>query len=142
METVGKKRYGQARRTLITADSGGRHGNRNRLWKCEPRQLADETGMAIEVRHYAPGTSKWNKIEHRLFCHITRNWRGVPLESHQVGVNLVGAMRTSDGLDVHCRLNQTSYAKGRKISDIQMSELNIKRNAFHGDWNYEVRLRR
>ncbi|MCA9048643.1 MAG: ISAzo13 family transposase [Planctomycetaceae bacterium] len=138
---MGKKRYRKTRRVLVTADSGGSNGNRNRLWKYELQQLADETGLVIEVCHYPPGTSKWNKIEHRLFCHITRNWRGVPLESHQVVVNLVGATRTGEGLEVHCRFDETAYEKGRKISDTEMAELNIKPNAFHGDWNYEIRPR-
>jgi len=140
-KTLGKKRYPKSKRLLITADSGGSNGHRNRLWKHELQQLADETGLTIEVCHYPPGTSKWNKIEHRLFCHITRNWRGVPLESHQVVVNLVSSTRTSEGLEVHCRLDENDYPKGRKISDAQMSELNIKRNAFHGDWNYEIKPR-
>ena len=139
---LGKKRYQDARRLLITADSGGSNGNRNRLWKYELQKLADHTGMVIEVCHYPPGTSKWNKIEHRLFCHITRNWRGVPLESHQVVVNLVGSTRTGEGLEVHCTLDEASYEKGRKISDAEMDELKIKRNAFHGDWNYEIHPRR
>ena len=139
---LGRKRYGGARRVLVTADSGGSNGNRNRLWKYELQALADQTGLIIEVCHYPPGTSKWNKIEHRLFCHITRNWRGVPLESHQVVVNLVGSTRTSEGLEIHCRLDENDYQTGRKISDAEMSELNIKRNAFHGDWNYEIRPRK
>jgi transposase len=139
---LGKKRYGSAERVLITADSGGSNGNRNRLWKYELQKLADTTGLVIEVCHYPPGTSKWNKIEHRLFCHITRNWRGVPLESHQVVINLIGSTRTSEGLEVHCRLDEKDYKKGRKISDAEMSQLNIKRNTFHGDWNYEIRPRK
>lgn len=135
---MGKKRYTNAKRLLITADSGGSNGHRNRLWKFELQQLADQTGMIIEVCHYPPGTSKWNKIEHRLFCHITRNWRGVPLESHQVVVNLIGSTRTLKGLEVHCRLDANIYKKGRKISDKEMAEVRIKRNAFHGEWNYEI----
>ena len=138
---LGKRRYRGARRVLITADSGGSNGNRNRLWKHELQRLADETGLIIEVCHYPPGTSKWNKIEHRLFCHITRNWRGVPLESHQVVVNLVGATRTIEGLEVHCRLDEAAYENGRKVTDDEMAELNLKRHAFHGDWNYEIRPR-
>lgn len=138
---LGKKRYGGARRVLITADSGGSNGNRNRLWKYELQKFADATGLTIEVCHYPPGTSKWNKIEHRLFCHITRNWRGVPLESHQVVVNLVSSTRTGQGLEVHCRVDANEYEKGRKVSDAEMATLNIKRNAFHGDWNYEIRPR-
>jgi transposase len=138
---LGSKRYPKSTRLLITADSGGSNGHRNRLWKLELQQLADQTGLTIEVCHYPPGTSKWNKIEHRLFCHITRNWRGVPLETHQVVVNLVSSTRTSQGLEVHCRLDANDYQKGRKISDSQMAELNIKCNAFHGDWNYEIKPR-
>ncbi len=139
---LGSTRYANPKRLLITADSGGSNGHRNRLWKYELQQLADETGMAIEVCHYPPGTSKWNKIEHRLFCHITQNWRGVPLESHQVVVNLVSSTRTSQGLEVHCRLDKNAYPKGRKISDAEMAKLNITRNTFHGDWNYEIKPRR
>jgi transposase len=138
---LGEKRYGRPGRLLITADSGGSNGHRNRLWKTELQRMADETGLTIEVCHYPPGTSKWNKIEHRLFCHITRNWRGVPLETHQIVVNLIGATKSGAGLEVHCRLDAKDYAKGRKISDDEMEKLNIKRNAFHGDWNYEIRPR-
>ncbi len=130
---LGQKRYARPRRLLITADSGGSNGNRNRLWKYELQQLADETGMTIEVCHYPPGTSKWNKIEHRLFCHITRNWRGVPLESHQVVVNLIGSTKTGTGLEVHCQLDAQEYAKGRQVSDADMAALQLKRNPFHGD---------
>jgi hypothetical protein len=138
---MGKKRYKRPKRLLITADSGGSNGHRNRLWKYELQRLADQTGMIIEVCHYPPGTSKWNKIEHRLFCHITRNWRGVPLESYQVVVSLVGSTRTEEGLEVHCRVDENDYPKGRKISDAEMANIKIKRNTFHGDWNYEIRPR-
>jgi hypothetical protein len=138
---MGKKRYKKPKRLLITADSGGSNGHRNRLWKYELQHLSDQTGMIIEVCHYPPGTSKWNKIEHRLFCHITRNWRGVPLESHQVVVSLVGSTRTAEGLEVHCRVDENDYPKGRKISDAEMANIKIKRNAFHGDWNYEIKPR-
>lgn len=103
---LGKKRYAKPTRLLITADSGGSNGHRNRLWKYELQRCADQTGMIIEVCHYPPGTSKWNKIEHRLFCHITRNWRGVPLETHQVVVSLVSSTRTDKGREVHCRLDE------------------------------------
>lgn len=139
---MGKKRYKAPRRLVITADSGGSNGHRNRLWKYELQRLADQTGMIIEVCHYPPGTSKWNKIEHRLFCHITRNWRGVPLETHQVVVSLVSSTRTNEGLEVHCQLDAKDYPKGRKVTDAEMASLRIKRNAFHGDWNYEIRPRR
>lgn len=135
---MGKKRYPRPKRLLITADSGGSNGHRNRLWKYELQRLADQIGLTMEVCHYPPGTSKWNKIEHRLFCHITRNWRGVPLESHQVVVNLIGSTQTTEGLDVHCRLDEKDYPKGRKISDAQMECIKLKRNAFHGDWNYTI----
>ncbi|MEZ6097380.1 MAG: ISAzo13 family transposase [Pirellulaceae bacterium] len=138
---LGKKRYRKPKRLLITADSGGSNGHRNRLWKYELQRLADQTGMIIEVCHYPPGTSKWNKIEHRLFCHITRNWRGVPLENHQVVVSLVSSTRTDEGLEVHCRLDAKDYPKGRKITDHQMKTIRIKRNTFHGDWNYEIQPR-
>lgn len=139
---LGKKRYNNPKRLVITADSGGSNGHRNRLWKYELQRLADQTGLIIEVCHYPPGTSKWNKIEHRLFCHITRNWRGVPLETHQVVVNLVSSTRTQEGLEVHCRLDEKDYPKGRKISDAEMETIRIKRNPFHGDWNYEILPRR
>ena len=135
---LGKQRYRKPLRLLITADSGGSNGHRNRLWKLELQRLANETGMTIEVCHYPPGTSKWNKIEHRLFCHITRNWRGVPLETHQIVVNLVSSTRTNEGLEVHCWLDEAEYEKGRTISDRDMESIRIKRNKFQGDWNYEI----
>jgi len=139
---LGQSRYKKSYRLLITADSGGSNGHRNRLWKLELQRLADETGMKIEVCHYPPGTSKWNKIEHRLFCHITRNWRGVPLETHQVVVNLVSSTRTEEGLEVHCWLDSNTYQTGRKVTDAQMSSVRLKRNAFQGDWNYEIQPHR
>ena len=135
---LGLPRYDKSRRLLITADSGGSNGHRNRLWKLELQRLADETGLKIEVCHYPPGTSKWNKIEHRLFCHITRNWRGVPLETHQVVVNLVSSTRTEEGLEVHCWLDSKTYRTGRKVTNEEMSTVRLKRNAFNGDWNYEI----
>jgi len=138
---LGKKRYGSPKRLLITADSGGSNSSRTRLWKVELQRFADETGMIIEVCHYPPGTSKWNKIEHRLFCHITRNWQGVPLETLEVVVNLIGSTRTREGLEVHAWLDEKKYEKGRKVSDAELNELHIKRNKFHGDWNYEIHPR-
>ena len=135
---LGKKRYNKPSRLLITADSGGSNGNRNRLWKHELQRLANQTGMIIEVCHYPPGTSKWNKIEHRLFCHITRNWRGVPLKTHEVVVNLVSSTRTEEGLEVHCWLDESEYEKGRKIKDEQFKSIRLRKNKFHGDWNYEI----
>ena len=139
---LGTKRYRNPRRLLITADSGGSNSARNRLWKVELQKFADETGMIVEVCHFPPGTSKWNKIEHRLFCHITRNWQGVPLETLEIVVNLIGATRTNTGLEVHCWLDEDHYDKGRKITDAEMNQLFIKRNAFHGEWNYEFHPRR
>jgi hypothetical protein len=138
---LGTKRYRNPRRLLITADSGGSNSSRNRLWKAELQKLADETGMIIEVCHFPPGTSKWNKIEHRVFCHITRNWRGVPLETAEIVVELIGSTRTEKGLEVHCWLDEDQYDKGRKVTDTEMQELLIKPNAFHGEWNYEIQPR-
>jgi Rhodopirellula transposase DDE domain len=138
---LGAKRYRNPRRLLITADSGGSNSSRNRLWKTELQKLADETRMIIEVCHFPPGTSKWNKIEHRVFCHITRNWRGVPLETAEIVVKLIGSTRTETGLEVHCWLDEDQYDKGRKVTDIEMQELLIKPNAFHGEWNYEIKPR-
>ncbi|HEY9629818.1 MAG TPA: ISAzo13 family transposase [Coleofasciculaceae cyanobacterium] len=136
---LGQPRYAKSHRLLITADSGGSNGHRNRLWKLELQRLADETGIKIEVCHYPPGTSKWNKIEHRLFCHITRNWRGVPLETHQVVVNLVSSTRTEEGLEVHCWLDRKTYKTGRKVTDEEMTSVRLKHHAFQGSWNYEIR---
>lgn len=135
---LGRKRYRKPSRLLITADSGGSNGPRNRLWKFQLQRFANATGMKIEVCHYPPGTSKWNKIEHRLFCHITRNWRGVPLESYRVVINLVSSTRTNQGLEVHCWLDKGKYETGRKVSEQEMDTVHITRNKFHGDWNYEI----
>ena len=138
---LGNKRYPTAKRLLITADSGGSNNPRTRLWRWELQRLADETGLILEVCHYPPGTSKWNKIEHRLFCHITRNWRGIPLETLEVVVNLIGATRTEEGLEVHAWLDGKKYEKGLKVNDADLAEVCIKRNKFHGDWNYEIHPR-
>lgn len=140
-ERLGEKRYPSARRLLITADSGGSNNPRTRLWRWELQRLADETGLILEVCHYPPGTSKWNKIEHRLFCHITRNWRGIPLETLEIVVNLIGATRTEQGLEVHAWLDGKKYEKGLKVNDADLAEVCIKRNKFHGDWNYEMHPR-
>lgn len=140
-ERLGEKRYPSARRLLITADSGGSNNPRTRLWRWELQRLADETGLILEVCHYPPGTSKWNKIEHRLFCHITRNWRGIPLETLEIVVNLIGATRTEQGLEVHAWLDGKKYEKGLKVNDADLAEVCIKRNKFHGDWNYEIHPR-
>lgn len=136
---MGSKRYRSPRRILITADCGGSNSPRTRLWLWEMQQLANRTGMIYEICHYPPGTSKWNKIEHRLFCHITSNWRGIPLETLEVVVNLIGSTKTKEGLEVHAWLDKKKYEKGIKIADEDFHEIHIKRNKFHGDWNYEIR---
>lgn len=138
---LGRKRYKSPRRLLITADAGGSNGYRTRLWKVALQDLADETGMTLEVCHFPPGTSKWNKIEHRLFCHITRNWQGIPLETHEIVVELVGSTTTAQGLEVHAWLDEKQYKKGRKVTPAEFDEVCIQRNKFHGDWNYEIRPR-
>jgi transposase len=135
---MGRKRYARAKRLLITGDSGGSNGHRNRLWKVELQRFANRTGLIVEVCHFPPGTSKWNKIEHRLFCHITRNWQGIPLETHEIVVNLIGGTRTTQGLEVHAWLDEREYPKGRKVSDAEFAEVCIRHNRFQGDWNYEI----
>lgn len=135
---LGKKRYPAASRVLVTADCGGSNSPRTRLWRVELQKLANQTGLIFELCHFPPGTSKWNKIEHKLFCHITRNWRGVPLETEEIVVNLIGQTKTSSGLEVHAWLDQKEYTKGRKVSDAELCEVIIKRNKFHGEWNYEI----
>lgn len=141
-QKLGIKHYRSARRVLITADSGGSNSYRTRLWKLALQRFADESGLIIEVCHYPPGTSKWNKIEHRLFCHITRNWRGVPLETLEVAVSSISSTRTKTGLEVHAWLDEAQYEKGIEVSDEELAECIIKRNAFHGDWNYEIHPRK
>lgn len=141
-EKLGRAKYGSRKRMLITADSGGSNSSRNRLWKLELQRLADATGMIVEVCHYPPGTSKWNKIEHRVFCHITKNWRGVPLETHEIVVSSIGNTRTESGLEIHAWLDRTTYEKGIKVTDAALSECIIKRNDFHGEWNYEIHPRK
>jgi Rhodopirellula transposase DDE domain len=140
-QKLGRRRYGGAKRLLVTADSGGSNSSRCRLWKVELQKWADETGLIVEVSHYPPGTSKWNKIEHRVFCHITRNWQGTPLETLEIVVESIGATTTETGLEVHAWLDEGTYEKGRKVSDEELAECNIKRNAYHGEWNYEIHPR-
>jgi Rhodopirellula transposase DDE domain len=140
-QKLGRKRYPSGKRLVITADSGGSNSARNRLWKLELQRLANKTGLIIEVSHYPPGTSKWNKIEHRLFCHITRNWQGEPLETHEVVVESIANTKTVEGLEVHVWLDESRYEKGRKVSDQELDECTIIRNQFHGEWNYEIRPR-
>ncbi len=136
--SMGRPAYPQGRRLLITADGGGSNGSRVRLWKVELQKLADETGLAISVCHLPPGTSKWNKIEHRLFSFISQNWRGKPLVSHEVIVNLIGATKTKTGLSVHCELDKNSYPAGRKVSDDELAQVKIEHADFHGEWNYTI----
>ena len=135
---MGQAAYPQARSILITADGGGSNGSRLRLWKIELQRLADEVGFPISVCHFPPGTSKWNKIEHRLFSHITMNWRGRPLASHEVVVNLIASTTTRTGLVVRCELDKTEYPTGQKVSKKQLAGVNIKKDEFHGDWNYSI----
>ena len=139
---MGQPRYPRARSLLITADAGGSNGSRVRLWKWELQELADRTGLAITVCHLPPGTSKWNKIEHRLFAYISTNWRGQPLVSLAVIVNLIGRTRTAAGLRVRCELDQGVYPKGETISDAEMATLQLVPHHFHGDWNYTITPRR
>jgi hypothetical protein len=135
---MGRERYPHARSLLISADGGGSNGSRVRLWKTELQKLADELGVPITVCHLPPGTSKWNKIEHRLFSFITGNWRGKPLISHQVIVQLIAATTTKTGLKVHCQLDENTYPAGIKVSDDEMDAVNITHHDFHGDWNYTI----
>jgi transposase len=137
--TMGRVRYRKATRLLITADCGGSNGVRVRLWKRELQNLANELGIAITVCHLPPGTSKWNKIEHRLFSFITQNWRGKPLVSHQAIVQLISATTTDAGLKVRCEIDHKTYPAGVKVSDDEMNDINISRHDFHGDWNYTIK---
>ena len=141
---LGRRRYAKAnlRRILVTADSGGSNGPRTRLWKYELQNLANELGVELEVCHFPPGTSKWNKIEHRVFCHITRTWRGEPLQSYQMVVDLIGSTRTTTGLEVHATLDEADYKKGIKISDAEYQSIKLTPCKFHGDWNYVIKPRK
>ena len=138
---MGRKRYPHARELTVTADCGGSNGARVRLWKLELQKLADETGLILNVHHYPPGTSKWNKIEHRLFCHITQNWRGRPLTSRIAVVELIGATTTKSGLKVESALDTRTYQKGIKVSKAEMARLDITGDPFHPEWNYTIRPR-
>jgi hypothetical protein len=140
--SMGRPAYPNATRLLITADAGGSNGSRLRLWKVELQKLADEIGLRIAVCHFPPGTSKWNKIEHRLFSFITQNWRGKPLRSFQAIVSLIAATTTATGLKVHAELNTETYPAGIKVSDQDLAKVHLRRDKFHGDWNYEIRPRK
>lgn len=135
---MGRKLYGDCRRLLITADGGGSNASRNRLWKLELQGLADELGMEIQVHHFPPGTSKWNKIEHRMFSFISMNWRGKPLLSYRVIINLISATTTRKGLRVRAALDTGVYPTGVKVTDEQLRHVNLKPHRFHGDWNYTL----
>lgn len=141
-QSMGEPAYPEARRLLITADSGGSNEARVRLWKTELQKLADETGLEISICHLPPGTSKWNKIEHRMFSFISQNWRGKPLVSHEVIVNLIAATTTRTGLKVRAEIDRRKYPKGIKVSDEEMTSVQITRDAFHGEWNYVISPRR
>src|SRR5512142_1968376 len=140
--SMGEDLYPDADRLLICADGGGSNGYRLRLWKVELQRWADETGLEVTVCHLPPGTSKWNKIEHRLFSHITMNWRGRPLVSHQVVVELIAATRTATGLEVEARLDRGSYPTKVKVSKEQMKQVRLKPHEFHGEWNYTIEPRK
>ena len=138
LDQIGRKLYPGMRRLMITADGGGSNGSRLRLWKLALQQLADETGLIIEVCHYPPGTSKWNKIEHRMFCHITQNWRAMPLLNLLIVIALIANTTTKNGLKIHCELDTNAYPKGIKVSDAEMAAINLIRAAFHPEWNYSI----
>jgi hypothetical protein len=130
--------YGHADKIVLTADCGGSNGNRNRLWKFELQKLANEIDKDIQVLHYPPGTSKWNKIEHRMFAFISKNWQGIPLESTSVIVNLIGSTTTTKGLSIRCVVDEKIYEKGIEVADDDFASINILTDAFHGDWNYTI----
>jgi hypothetical protein len=138
-QQLGAERYPHATRLTITADSGGSNSARGRLWKTEVQRLADATGLQICVLHYPPGTSKWNRIEHKLFSQISINWRGRPLTSYETIISLIAATTTSTGLKVYSRLDEGTYETGIKITNKQMAALNLHRHDFHGDWNYTIK---
>lgn len=139
---MGVKAYPRASDLVITADCGGSNGYRVRLWKLELQALADQTGLKIHVRHFPPGTSKWNKIEHRLFSYISKNWRGKPLVNIETVVNLIANTRTKQGLEVQAVLDSNDYRKGKKVSDVEMATINIQGDRFHPEWNYTINPRR
>jgi len=141
-QRMGRAVYPEATELLITADAGGSNGYRNRLWKRCLQELADQTGLKITVCHFPPGASKWNKIEHRLFCHITQNWRGRPLESLEVIVNLIANTTTRTGLKVQAEVDRKAYKKRIKVTDNELKSLNLQRHEFHGEWNYTVEPRK
>jgi len=141
-QEMGCRRFPRADRLMITADGGGSNGSRNRLWKVALQDLANELDLALHVCHFPPGTSKWNKIEHRLFSFITKNWRGRPLTCYQTIVNLIGATTTKTGLTVRAALDTHAYQTGIKVSDAELNTVNCRPARFHGEWNYVIRPKR
>lgn len=137
-EEMGRERYPTATRIMITADGGGSNGRRNRLWKTSLQKFANETGLEVHISHFPPGTSKWNKIEHRMFAYISKNWRGRPLETYEVVVNLIANTTTTKGLTIRCQLDKREYEKGVKVSDEEMARLNLNQKEWHGEWNYVI----
>ena len=137
-QQMGHRTYPAAQELLLMADGGGSNSSRSRLWKVALQQLADETGLSISVCHFPPGTSKWNKIEHRMFCHITENWRGQPLISHEVIVNLIGNTRTNAGLTIQAELDSGVYPIKKQVSDAELAQVRLQRDAFCGAWNYTI----
>jgi len=135
---MGRENYAEATELLITADSGGSNGYRVRLWKQKLQEFANETGLIVNVSHFPPGTSKWNKIEHRLFSYISQNWRGKPLINHEVVINLIANTTTTKGLIVKCSLDENKYAKGKKVTETELTEIILEKAEFHGDWNYRI----
>ena len=140
-QKMGREIYPQAKRLLITADGGGSNGSRVRLWKVKLQELADESGLEIHICHFPPGTSKWNKIELRMFCHITQNWRGRPLISHEIIVNLIGQTTTAEGLKIRAEIDRGKYPKGVEVPAEAMKNLALEREEFHGEWNYSLKPR-
>jgi hypothetical protein len=138
---MGVAQYPEAKELLVTADAGGSNGYRSRVWKSELQRLADATGLTIAVSHFPPGTSKWNKIEHRLFSHISLNWRGRPLEDYETVVKLIGATKTRSGLKVKARLDKRRYPVGTSVSNAVMKTLGLEPSATLGDWNYKLQPR-
>jgi transposase len=138
-EEMGVHSYGKSKRIYINCDGGGTNGSRNRLWKVRLQTLANELGLSIHVSHFPPGTSKWNKIEHKMFSFISKNWRGKPLIDRATVVNLISSTKTKKGLEISARIDEREYKKGIKISDAELLSLNIIKNKFHGEWNYEIR---
>ena len=138
-QQLGKARYPRAKSLQVTADCGGGNGNRTRLWKTELQRLADDTGLKIDICHFPPGTSKWNKIEHRLWSFISKTWRGRPLVSHEVIINSIAATTTNTGLEVYAQLDTRDYPQGVEVSDAQLAAVNLVRDDFHGEWNYTIK---